>query len=676
MQRGQIIIRGLAVIALCVQSQVVLTPDAVAQTRRNLDVVFVVNNSGSMSEEIPKVESMLNTFASKIKGVFDLHFIMISEDRGHSRQGICIPRPLGSGMCPNDDNGFPYRHISTNLGPQESFLRILRTYNQWKAVLRPDASKTIIVVDDGIGSSAAEFNDNLLRLDPSFRQYKFHAVANGPLCGTAFSQNEYTKLAASNSGIFVDICEADFGLGFDAIAKTIIANNPPPPRRTRQVSPRGTDNPDCSMNACLHIQFAINQAAVGDTVQVTAGTYPEDITLKTGVHVLSTQRATIKGIYPRMPSSETAWAVQAVQTGPGTILEGFVVSCSELCGGILVQDGVAEIRRNDIRNNNSPYIGAAIEIMNSSVVVVNNLIRDNTSQQVGGGIAVFNSPGAVSIINNTFFSNSALGPVPIGGHIHLAQSGNVLLQNNIFSGFGGTAAIVASSMTSPSAIKNNLFTGGPVYQDEAGSAADHFALNNRPFAASNVGANDQELFVLPGTNFHLHPVGSHAKDIGLGLSAPSTDFDGDARPMGTGIDIGFDEFRSSGGGVSQCSDGVDNDGDNLIDQEDPGCADSSDNDENNLCISTASTVAGLQVEVNRVTTSPHSKQTLMRTLSSIGVALARGDRETARTQLAGFVREAVRLSNLKGNSANRVAVNQASSLVCGAANVLTTITLP
>ncbi|TKB61600.1 MAG: hypothetical protein E8D48_08795 [Nitrospira sp.] len=445
----------------------------------------------------------------------------------------------------------------------------------------------------------------------------------------------------------------------------------------RQVSPTGNDNVDCSITACRHIQFAINQAAASDTVLVAAGTYTESITLKTGVHVLSTQSATIQG----SSYFGAAWAVQAVQTGPGTILEGFVVTCSVSCGGIFIQDGAAEVRRNDIRNNTNQFVGGGIEVINSTVMVVNNLIRNNQSSNVGGGVAVFNSPSSVWIINNTFSANVAGGPMPNGSHIHLAQSGNVLVQNNIFAGFGGSAAIVASSMTSPPAIKNNLFTGGPVYQDELGVTTTSSMLNSRSFAADNVNGVDTEVFVLSGTDFHLHPAGSLARDLGLAENAPSNDFDGDARPLGAGVDIGFDEIPP-GGGMTQCSDGLDNDDDSLIDLADPGCTNSSDNDETNsspfgaTCSSTVNTMQGLQAEVNSVNTSSHTKQALMNTLKRVSVAIASSDRKAARTQLASFIREAVRFSNLKGRSTNRIPINQASHLVCGAANVLTGISVP
>jgi len=230
MQRWQIILLGLTVIAWCAQSQGVLMPNAVSQTPRSADVVFVVDNSASMEKAISKVQTVLSGFANQIVAQrMDLRIIMISAGTGTSSHGICVPRPLGSGVCPNDQNVPFYRHITTNVGSMDSLGKFLSTYTQWKDSLRANASKTIVVVsDDNSRMSAAEFRSNLAAL-PSFQNHKFNAVVKGPLCGTASSENEYTKLAASTGGIFVDICEEDFGPSFAAMATAIIGNVVPPP---------------------------------------------------------------------------------------------------------------------------------------------------------------------------------------------------------------------------------------------------------------------------------------------------------------------------------------------------------------------------------------------------------------------------------------------------------------
>lgn len=442
----------------------------------------------------------------------------------------------------------------------------------------------------------------------------------------------------------------------------------------RLVSTTGVDSADCSVAECLHIQFAINQAASGDTVLVAAGTYVENITLKTGVHVLSNQGATIQG-------NGLTQVVDASGTGPGAILEGFVITGGKI--GIVIFNGSVEIRRNVIANNTGGQ-GGGIFLQNASAVIVNNLIRGNTTAAVaadGGAIEVEFCPGSVSIINNTIDGNSSSNPLSIAQAIGIIDSPNVLIQNNIVSNhnvFPKTAIGVVTG-TVP-VLKNNLFfNNAGLYFN--GSAINTITGLNALGTNSNNIAGDPLYINAAGGNFHIQ-TSSTAINAGLLTNAPTVDFDGDARPLGGAVDIGFDETPAGGGGGTQCSDGIDNDGDSLIDLADPGCANSSDNDESNspppgtICSSTVSSVVGLQAEVNALATSAHTKSTLTGTLASVSAALASGDKETARTQLASFVREVVKLSNLKGNPANRIPVAQASSLVCGAANVLTGIPLP
>lgn len=438
----------------------------------------------------------------------------------------------------------------------------------------------------------------------------------------------------------------------------------------RLVSTTGADNADCSVAECRHIQFAINQAAAGDTVLVAAGTYVENISLKTGVHVLSNQGAIIQS------NNGVVQVVDASNTGPGTILEGFVITGGNI--GIVLFNASAEIRRNVIVNNSGVQAGG-IFLQNSSAVIVNNLIRGNTGSSGAGGIEVFSCPSLVSIVNNTIDGNTMSSGFS-GQAINIVNA-TVLIQNNIVSNHNAfpQASIGVVSGAAPT-VKNNLFfNNGGVYVDGSGPHTIA-SLNTLPNNGGNI-AGDPLYISAGGGNFHIQ-TGSPAINAGEPTGAPSVDFDGDARPLGGGVDIGFDEITAGGGGGTQCSDGIDNDGDSLIDLADPGCSNSSDNDESDspppgtICSSTVSSVAGLQAEVNGLATSAQSKQMLTSTLASVSAALTSGDKETARTQVASFVREVVRLSNLKGNPANRIPVAQASNLVCGAANVLTGIALP
>lgn len=141
------------------------------------DIIIAVDNSGSMSEEAVFVQSSMVDFVNAIVGSgIDAHVVLISADSSGSN-GICVPFPVGSGSCPNDENLPSYRHVVQEVGSSNALQLILNTYPQWQASLRPQATKTIAVVsDDDSDMSAATFTSQLLALDPSFQGFKFDAI--------------------------------------------------------------------------------------------------------------------------------------------------------------------------------------------------------------------------------------------------------------------------------------------------------------------------------------------------------------------------------------------------------------------------------------------------------------------------------------------------------------------
>jgi hypothetical protein len=83
----------------------------------------------------------------------------------------------------------------------------------------------------------------------------------------------------------------------------------------------------------------------------------------------------------------------------------------------------------------------------------------------------------------------------------------------------------------------------------------------------------------PVINYHLKP-GAFAIDKVTPVLPP--DIDGQTRPIGAASDAGGDEFGSvtpPPPPKKQCADGIDNDGDQLIDLQDPGCSDVNDDSE-------------------------------------------------------------------------------------------------
>jgi len=86
------------------------------------DIVFAIDGSGSMNEEIMFVQQYMNDFSQQIvdSGI-DIRVLLLGSPTGVANQGmgmgnqngICIGAPLGSGTCPEDTNLPTFVHIAT-----------------------------------------------------------------------------------------------------------------------------------------------------------------------------------------------------------------------------------------------------------------------------------------------------------------------------------------------------------------------------------------------------------------------------------------------------------------------------------------------------------------------------------------------------------------------------------
>lgn len=221
------------------------------------DIVFLVDNSGSMTDEAKAVQASMNDFSTilTMSGI-DYHVILISEGSGDP-QGVCVPAPLGSGKCVGDEKLPTFRHVFENVGSNSGLEQLLSTYPKWKDSLRPNASRTIaIITDDDSNLSAAEFTKKLLALDPSFAGFKFDGIfaphevdplkcasctllnlpcaSCDPCCGkdtfvnllcTALPAAEgkvYKELTAQTMGVQGSLCQQEFKPVFLDIAKAVV----------------------------------------------------------------------------------------------------------------------------------------------------------------------------------------------------------------------------------------------------------------------------------------------------------------------------------------------------------------------------------------------------------------------------------------------------------------------
>jgi hypothetical protein len=211
------------------------------------DIIIAVDTSGSMDEESAEVQANLNNFATIISNSgIDVHVVLIADS------SVCIPAPLGAGACPGADENLPkYQHVQQGVGSTNALDLIVSTYPQWKASLRPNATKTLAVVsDDNSDTSAADFTNLLLALDPPmFQGFKFDAIVsfeNPATCVSGCIQNfcqgcgkccpscmvlaanegaVYKQLVQQTSGVSGDLCDQNFDPVFQDMATGIVQNS-------------------------------------------------------------------------------------------------------------------------------------------------------------------------------------------------------------------------------------------------------------------------------------------------------------------------------------------------------------------------------------------------------------------------------------------------------------------
>src|SRR5687767_1756520 len=129
--------------------------ESVKATKAEVDIIIVIDTSGSMDEETSQVKANINTFASKIgSSGLDYNVVLLAEKPqsfpfpfpGMPMPGICVPPPLGGADC--KDNPPKYHQINEAVGSTDSLQIILDKYGAYQGYLRPAAYKVFIEVTD------------------------------------------------------------------------------------------------------------------------------------------------------------------------------------------------------------------------------------------------------------------------------------------------------------------------------------------------------------------------------------------------------------------------------------------------------------------------------------------------------------------------------------------------
>jgi len=220
----------------------------VAETQKSkVDIVFVIDDSGSMTEEMNQIKTNVNTFAQKIGGTgldYQVLFI-VKKAKSSTQQGnvICVPPPLGGANC--GDNAPIFHHIDQDVQSNDALSLVLSTYDNnnaalaWNKYLRADSTKVFVVVTDDESQLAYDkFDAQLLAKAPAgmfgtttARKYIFHSICgwntgqpvpSNQKCSTAVAPGtNYQELSKLTSGIVDSVCKTDYSGVLDNMAKGI-----------------------------------------------------------------------------------------------------------------------------------------------------------------------------------------------------------------------------------------------------------------------------------------------------------------------------------------------------------------------------------------------------------------------------------------------------------------------
>jgi len=212
---------------------------SVAKTAKGkVDIVFVIDDSGSMDNEMAQIRTNVNTFASKIGSTgldYTVTFITRkAKSAAETGNVICVPPPLGGANC--GDKPPTFFHVDEDVGSNDSLELILSTLPRWSGHLRPEATKVFVEVTDDESDLAATSFDSQLLAKPGFgtatkRNYVFHSIISKPAgatapssqkCGTAAGSSlEYQALSKLTNGIMDEVCKTNYAGVLDNIAKGI-----------------------------------------------------------------------------------------------------------------------------------------------------------------------------------------------------------------------------------------------------------------------------------------------------------------------------------------------------------------------------------------------------------------------------------------------------------------------
>jgi hypothetical protein len=301
------------------------------------------------------------------------------------------------------------------------------------------------------------------------------------------------------------------------------------------------DDPDRMqhMSSFTTIQDAVDAASSGDVVLIPSGTYVEDIDMADGITVngagssetilvgtvtfdnLTSATLTDIGLYDATYiATGVAYTETGIYvTGGSATIEGVEAYYFDYA---IHGDGASSLSVDNVTVGGNWY-GIVADAV-STLSVTNSFIY---SSPAGGLVSEFGTAG--NILHNTFVGNGFGGSSSyLTGAVSLGSGGSEVVANNIMvSNYYGLNCYSCSSSWSYNLIWGNVTD----YVNDASQVPSDLSVDPqfKDFSEGDYGL----------------AMGSPCIDAGSTTWGIATDRDGEARPQGSGYDIGMDEFAST-----------------------------------------------------------------------------------------------------------------------------------
>ncbi|MHB1348593.1 MAG: multiheme c-type cytochrome [Desulfobulbaceae bacterium] len=286
--------------------------------------------------------------------------------------------------------------------------------------------------------------------------------------------------------------------------------------------------------------YAVSEAASiisGSEISSNSGVNDgAGIYLSGGTHtivdsVISNNTALDNAVTP----SEEVGGIYFMNTAPGTSITNTVIKDNAanggFGGGMAFNGANALFDKCTITGNTASTHSGAMSVTNSTVDFTNSIIAGNSAGTYGG--VGYLLSGNLSFTNVTFADNQASGN---GGVFEVCNLTNNTVRNSIFwnNSAGGTGHIANKSCSDVQYLT--------ITDSDVSTGTPYFSAWGSISAGNNMDPAQDPLFV-GGSPFDYHILaGSPVIDQASATYAPADDIDANARPQGSGDDMGADEY--------------------------------------------------------------------------------------------------------------------------------------